>query len=317
MHYAGTLHFQLDNHALAAKAGPTVHQRRKCLLLLGLMMAFAAGTQTAVAQEIDKCGTVITAPGNYTVDRTLYSTSPTEDCIAIQSSGVSLIIGENSTAFLVGPGGSGATGAGIRIGRTTKGVLVAFGSDTAIENFGVGIVVQGSGAALTSFNGGSIYTAINVAQGVLISDAANVLVNGLRSHSNGAAGLELEEASGVIVQGNTELVSNGGHGLWVHSSSGNQFFNVNAEANKQDGIYLGEVPGSQQPGSANNLFVGGYLTTNLGPGISIGAGDTHNVVTSIEASENKTADVQDRNGDCVDNSWSKNRFQVANPTCIQ
>jgi Right handed beta helix region len=317
MQYASTLHFPRRNAALAAKAGAATHQRQKCLLLMGLMMAFAAGAQTAVAQEIDKCGTVITAPGNYTVDRTLYSTSPTEDCISIQSSGVSLIIGENSTAFLVGPGGTGATGAGIRIGRTTKGVLVSFGKDTAIEDFGVGIVVQGSGAALTSFNGSSIYTAINAAQGVLISDATNVLVNGLRSHSNGAAGLELEEASGVIVQGNTELVSNGGHGLWVHSSSGNQFFNVNAATNKQDGIYLGEVPGSQQPGSVNNLFVGGYSTTNLGPGVTIGTGDTHNVVTSIEASGNKTADLQDRNGNCVDNSWSKNKFQVANPSCIQ
>jgi hypothetical protein len=83
MHYASTLHFQLDNHA------------------------FAVGTQTAVAQEIDKCGTVITAPGDYTVDRTLYSTSPTEDCIAIQSSGVSLIIGENSTALSRSRGGVG------------------------------------------------------------------------------------------------------------------------------------------------------------------------------------------------------------------
>jgi hypothetical protein len=154
MHYASTLHFQLRNHALAAKAGPTVDQRQKCLLLMGLVMAFAVGAQTAVAQDvgipyttpINKCGTVISAPGNYTVENvTLESKSPSEDCIAIQSSGVSLIIGESSTVALIGPGGTGATGAGIRVGRTTIGVQVTFVDDVTIKQFGVGIVVQGSG----------------------------------------------------------------------------------------------------------------------------------------------------------------------------
>jgi hypothetical protein len=150
-----------------------------------------------------------------------------------------------------------------------------------------------------------------------------VLVNRLRSESNGAAGLELDDASGVIVLGTTYLLYNGGHGLWVHSSTGNQFFYVNAISNTQDGIYLGEEPATAQPKSLYNLFVAEYVGANGGPGIAIGAGDTHNVVTSTIATNNdigmgdKKVDFEDLNENCVDNSWSKNKFGVANPTCIQ
>jgi Right handed beta helix region len=338
MHYASTLYFPLRNSALAVKAGPTVHQRQKCLLLMGLMMAFAVGAQTAVAQQgipnttpIDKCGTVISAPGHYTVDKvTLESTSPTEDCIAIRSSGVSLAIGESSTVTLIGPGGTGATSAGIRVGKGTTGVQVTFGSDVTIKQFGVGIVVQGSGVSLTELGGGlytgSFSTTHNAAQGVLISDATNVLIDRLRSESNGGAGLEVDGASGVIVLGTTYLIENSGRGLWVHSSNENQFFYVNAEANTQDGIYLGEEPANAQSKSQYNLFVNEFVGTNYGVGIAIGAGDTHNLVTSTTATNNDIGagkghkvDFEDLNGNCIDNSWSKNRFLAsggADPTCI-
>jgi hypothetical protein len=208
-------------------------------------------------------------------------------------------------------------------------VRVTFGSNVTIKQFGVGIVVQGSGVSLSEIGGG-LYDTLNVtnnaAQGVLISGATNELIGRLASESNGAAGLELAEASGVIVLGTAYFFQNGGHGLWVHSSTSNQFFDVRSSENTLDGVYVGEEPATAQPKSLYNLIVGGFVATNSEPGVVIGAGDTHNVVTSITATNNKVSaplghrvDFEDLNGNCVDNSWSKNKFVasgVADPSCI-
>jgi hypothetical protein len=209
----------------AATPSLTMNQRKRRLLLMGLMVTAACAIgQTAEAQvtpstPIDSCGTVISEPGFYIVTKPLQSNSDTVDCIQINASGVGLGVSYK----LTGPGGADVTAAGIRVSNKATGVWLYLLGAT-IEDFGVGIVVQGSGVSMTDGGQeGNFVVQGNAAQGVLISNTSNVIVYGLESTGNGQAGLELSNASGVIVEGSTMLESNGTHGLWVNSSAETNF----------------------------------------------------------------------------------------------
>jgi len=209
-------------------------------------------------------------------------------------------------------------------------------------------VVEGSGVTITGVSQAPSFTVQNnAAQGVLISNASTVLIDGLISENNGAAGLELSNASGVIVQGSPTLGSNGKYGLWLHSSSGNQFYDILVADNQSGGIFVGEsntVQRGKEPlarlaapcdssnvglgcnpirlravntTNQNNVFFGGIVDTNFGAGISIGRGDYFNVVTSLSGTENSGNDAVDLNGDCTHNSWLGNQLSNVSPSCIQ
>lgn len=332
IHKSSQLGFRICTANLSAK----VRAYRKYLLLLGLPIVVGA-LRPANAQNvqalpnatpISQCGTTISKPGSYEVTQQLQSSSDTADCIRISSPGVLLSIsGKN----LIGPGGVGASSAGIDILKSAYGVQVFF-DDATIEGFGIGISVEASGVSLASTNNGFTVKG-NAAQGVLISNASNVQISGLTSNGNGAAGLELFNTTGVIVQGFSLLESNGTYGLWLHSSSGNQFFNVESSDNKADGIFVGETintVSAVEPfrgggelksievsvPSKNNGFVGGALIHNGSDGISIGMGDSFNVVTVMQAQANSGKDAVDQNPGCGENIWSGNRFQTTNSSCI-
>jgi hypothetical protein len=348
MHFTGTSRARV----LAVKPADTVNRILRYALLAGLTAAAASGTQqTAVAQvpstPIAHCGAVISAPGLYTVTQALESSSLTEDCIAINSSGVVLSIG----APLTGPGGSEVTAAGIRIATHTSGVQVIIDA-AQVEDFGVGIVIQGSGVSIVNDGDPNTPTTIdkNAAQGILISGATNVLLQSLVTTANGAAGIEIANSTGVTVLGYSESYSNGSYGLWVHSSSSNQFFNLEIYENKLGGIYIGEsapnspsvksnteflafgnINASSRPvrgrllqgeenNSSQNVFIGGSVIENgsggKGYGIVIGKGDVSNIVTIMGGQQNPSGDAVDENGNCTENSWSKNQFHSISPSCI-
>jgi len=331
--------------ALVFRSGPT-----KYLLVMGLTMAaactFAAALETTPPTNITSCGTVIKTPGYYVVRQDLQSTSKTVDCIQIAVPSVNLDLGAN----LTGLGTDDVSAAGISVLNSAKGVQVFLGNVT-VQGFGIGIKVAGSGVTISGRAGNSEFPFTvqnNAAQGILISNASTVLIDGLISENNGGAGLELSGASGVIVQGSPALTSNGKYGVWVHSSSGNQFFDFTIAGNQGGGIYVGEsspagpgqvplqrldAPGnpggaglspapihnrtSNNGGSQNNVFFGGALQFNLGVGITIGQGDDFNVVTYVSGSNDEGDDAVDLNGDCTHNSWQFNKFTTVSPACIQ
>ncbi len=311
-----------------------MNQRRRYMLRAALIIfATVAALQTAHAQvrmdsDIDKCGTVIDTPGVYSVTHELKSTSTTEDCIQISSPGVRLALdGFN----LSGPGGNDVTSAGMRILKDADGIQVLLGGST-IEGFGVGILDEASGVSL---QGGSASFTIrrNAAQGILVRNASGVTIEAANSIENGAAGVELAGASGVIVQDFCILQSNGRYGLWVRSSSGNQFFNLETFGNTLAGIYVGEsaddgqtvperdesAPRAGAPAtdsSDNNVFVDMATIQNSGYGVVIGKGDIHNVVAASEGNSNTDKDAVDENGDCDHNQWVDDKFITKSPACI-
>ncbi len=296
----------------------------KLLLGIGLAASAAVGLARPAAiqappSSITQCGTVINSPGVYDVEQSLTSTSTTVDCIQVAAPGVRLIIPENIS--LSGPGGSAVTAAGVKILKSAYGVQMLFVGAT-IQGFGIGIEVDASGASISGAPTGGIITG-NAADGVLVSDASDVLIESLASEQNGAAGLELSHSSGVTVQGLSMAQSNKGYGLWVRSSSGNQFFNFDSSENTLSGIFVGESSNSRfglaltdADSSNDNVFVSSGAVQNGGAGFLIGAGDSRNVVTSSTGQSNANKDAVDQNPNCDHNGWTGNDFATSNATCI-
>lgn len=286
--------------------------------------AIAADAQKAQATAgtpITQCGTVITTPGLYVVSASLTSTSNTVDCIDVDTPAVSLSLADGVT--LSGPGGSAVTAAGIKIPKGSTGVELNFGQAT-IQGFGIGIDEEADAAWLNGGNtGGSVLS--NAAQGIVVKGAHGVFIFSAACENNGGAGLELLHASGVIVQGVPLMQTNNGYGLWVDSSSGNQFFNLESFDNKLSGIYVGGSATDRLSAKSNardndpstdNVFPGAAAIENGGAGFVIDLGDSHNVVALSMGEGNKDPDAVDENKDCDHNEWTGNSFTTTNATCI-
>lgn len=283
----------------------------RLILSAALVLVFLGGWPAAYAQKpqvtgISQCGTLITLPGTYQLTQSLQSPSFTVDCIRIKASAVSLNLGGFNIS---GPFGLNVTAAGIRILDSASGVQIgALGS--TIQGFAVGILVEGTGVSLL----GPLVVTKNLQQGVLLSHANNIVIQNLNSGGNAGTGLEIALSSGVMVQSQVTLQSNNGYGLWVHSSSGNQFFQLFATQNLLSGIYVGE---SGALASQQNIFLAGGVIANGGSGIVIGSGDTLNYIVAMQGQSNGATDAVDQNGDCTHNTWTQNMFVTKNPACIQ
>jgi hypothetical protein len=296
----------------------------RLILSVALVLVLLGGWPAAYAQKpqvtgISQCGTLITLPGTYQLTKSLQSPSFTVDCIRIKASAVSLNLGGFN---ITGPFGQNVTAAGIRILDSASGVQIgAFGS--TIEGFAVGILVEGTGVSLL----GPLVVTENLQQGVLVNHANNVVIQNLSSGGNAGTGLEVALSSGVMVQSQVTLQSNNGYGLWVHSSSGNQFFELSATQNLMSGIYVGESgalssgadksPATAPAASQQNIFLAGGVIANGGSGIVIGSGDTLNYIVGMQGQSNGATDAVDQNGDCTHNTWTQNMFATKNPACIQ
>ena len=292
-----------------------------CVVIFqALAMAAWTGTALSATTAINACGTVISTPGVYAIGESLASTSATVDCIEIASPGVSL--GLASGISLSGPGGAGVTAAGIKVDDKANGVQINF-FGAKIQGFGVGIDDEGSGIIISAAPTGGEITG-NAAQGILVDKADSVLIDSVDSENNGGAGLELLHASGVTVTGVPIFESNGGYGLWVHSSSHNQFFNVDAFENKLSGIYVGEsgtdkLSAKARDGepSTDNVFLDGGTVQNGGAGIVLDLGDNRNVVADFTGESNTDDDAIDGTPACTHNKWINNMFGTTNRSCIQ
>jgi len=303
---------------------PVFQWRQSVVVAIVMFMTsgswIAANGQQAQSTPVTKCGVVLSAPGLYTLTQPLKSGTPTQDCLQVSSPGVILLLHDYT---ITGVSSKVGTAAGIRILSTASGVRIQGTSNSRIQNFGVGVVVQGSGVSLIDLN-----VTDNVAQGILLSNTRDALLYSINSIGNGAAGLELAQSTGIFVSGELgALQQNGTYGLWVHSSSNNQFLDVNAIQNNQGGIYVGEPSNGKesQPDSSlsaaapsqHNAFLSGDSALNIGDGVRIGAGDTLNVVVSMTGFENTGTDAVDENGNCSSNTWSNNTLSTKNPSCIE
>lgn len=262
---------------------------------------------------VTSCGTTITQPGLYRVEQSLMSTAASVDCIQIKSAGV--VLGLNSNVTLKGPG-KAAANAGIDVAPDAYGVRISFGQGDTIEGFGIGIEAAGSGVTIAGPAPDAVEVTGNVAQGVFVDGGSNVSISYLVSEENGGSGLELFHATGVTVDGLNTVQNNKGYGVWVRSSSGNQFFDINAITNTLGGFYTGELSGDT-PASSKNVFVGDGAVQNGGNGFTLSAGDSYNVVANSQAQADTGKDAFDGNASCGTNQWVNNEFTTTNADCIQ
>ena len=207
---------------------------------------------------------------------------------------------------LTGPGGSGVTAAGVRILRKATGLQLLIKRST-VSGFGVGVADAASGISIE----GGIFSN-NAGDGILVSNARDVVIDNVTSQDNGGSGIELSGVDGSTVEGQTAMSANVGYGLWLRSSSNNQTYTVQAVNDDLTGFYLGcsakapsdkRCPPGSFPSNDNNI-VAAFVAANGDAGIEIDLGDSNNLVSASYGQDDPGGDAVDGNPNCDDNTWT-------------
>src|SRR5260370_15402975 len=189
------------------------------------MMLAAASVSTAAAagnQSITGCGFVIKKAKRFIVANDL-SSSGGGDCVTIAKARAVLDMNSHS---ITGPGGAGATGAGIHALVSANGAVIegTNSNGAKITGFGTGILVDASDVAIANVE--------------LLSNAQYGLeINGGSRNAmyDTAAGNDIDASSG-----------NGTAGVLIQNGVGNSIEDISADHNGKDGV---EISG----GSNNSL----------------------------------------------------------------
>ncbi len=177
----------------------------------------------------------------------------------------------SSGVTLNGVGHSVSSGAdvhfGVIIGDSTSGITV--GSNHGPQ-YGVGIVLNGSGSTLTANTVSS-----NPGSGVVVnaSSSGDTISGNTASSNSGHAyndGFYFSNISGNVISGNT-LASNGNNGIRIDGgSAGNSLLGNTISSNKGGGLFFGYPSEIEVPGTIvyHNNFIDNwvYQTANDGSG---------------------------------------------------
>ena len=281
---------------------------RRLRLLLGLgAIAAIVSAGPAMAADISACGTTISKPGYYVVTEDL--TASGGDCLDVNA--------PRTTIFLNGHKitGNGA-GVGVKFSaRATHSFLE--GGNATISGFSVGLLDDASYLHSDNVNANG-----NTGGGVLVNGAQYSTFSNFQASTNGSYGVHFIMASNCVAE-SAQASSNGGYGIWLDGAKGVRIDNFDTEQNALAGVYIGcatngaggSCTGGNHLGSANQVY-DGFADGNGPYGIAIDANASANLVTSIEAMNNKTADLLDLSK-CGGSSWFGNAFASATPSnCI-
>lgn len=267
--------------------------------------AFLAGP--VLAADITACGTTINTAGFYRVAQNL--TASKGDCIDVNA--------PHTIVFLNGKKISGTgSGVGIKVSSRATHSFVE-GANATVTGFAVGIEDDASYFRADNFNANS-----NSSGGVLLNHAQSSTLSNFQTSNNGSYGVHFLESSNSVAE-SAQATSNGAYGIWLDGAKGARVDNFDAEQNLTAGIYIGcssKGPGSACAGgthiSSSNQVYDGFANGNGPYGVAIDTNSTANLVTSVEAMNNKTTDMLDLSH-CASGSWFGNAFSNATPSnCI-
>jgi hypothetical protein len=259
----------------------------------------------AIAADLSACG-VINKPGFYTVTQNL---SATGDCLEIDA--------PRTIVFLDGHNFSGnGSGAGVKFSARARDSFLEGGNAT-ISGFAIGIEDYASNVRADNFNANR-----NRTGGVLVRAAESSNFSNFQASNNGSYGVRLLGGANSVAE-SAQASSNGGYGIWLDGARGVRIDNFDTEQNGLAGVYIGcsaDGPGKSCAGvnhaASSNQVYDGFADGNGPYGIAIDAGATSNIVTSVEAMNNKTADLLDLSK-CGSSAWFGNAFASASPSgCI-
>lgn len=289
------------------------------------MIAATLWTTSAFAAApipISTCGTVITVPGKYFLTTNL--ACPGETAVIIAASKVDLdlrghtIDGENDLQAIGISTTSadisssydeslclGVTNIGIHDGTVTGysvpgaiGILLC--SPNAVGTTAVAMSVTVQRMVLTGNNIGLD----------LVSTAQNKITNNYVSNGDGGIVLSNGCSSNLIsnnlLDGNKDQFG-GGAGIVIKGS--NNTVTGNVAINNQFGIFISQVAVSTQ--ITNNT------ASHNAVGIEAEEFSAGNVFKSNTSFANTTADLEDDNGNCANNSWTNDFFGTKSLACIQ
>jgi len=281
---------------------------RRLRLLLGLgAIAAVFSTTHAMAADLSACGVVINKAGFYRVTQDLSASSG--DCLDVNAAKTVIFLDGHSLT------GSGA-GVGIKFSARAKNSFLE-GANATISGFAIGVQDYASYLRADNFNANS-----NRTGGVLVSGAEYSNLSNFQASSNGSYGVRFLTGSNNVAE-SAQASSNGGYGIWLDGASGVRIDNFDTEHNTFAGVYIGCA--SNGPGTScadgkhlasSNEIYDGFADGNGPYGIAIDATASANIVTSVEAMNNGTADLLDLNK-CGSSSWFGNQFASASPSgCI-
>lgn len=281
---------------------------RRLRLLLGLSaIAGFVGAGSAMAADISACGTTLSKPGFYQVTRDL--TASGGDCIDVNAARTIVFLGGH---HLTGNG----SGIGVKFSSRAKGSFLEGGNAT-ISGFAVGVEDGASNVRGDNFNAMG-----NTTGGVLVSGAQGSTFSNFQASSNGSYGVHFLMGANSVAEG-AQASSNGSYGIWLDGAKGVRIDNFDTEQNAMAGVYVGcatngpgtSCSGGNHLGSANQVY-DGFADGNGPYGVAIDANATANLVTSVEAMNNKSSDMLDLSK-CGNSSWFGNAFANATPSgCI-
>ena len=279
-------------------------------LRLELLLAIAVGVLaagSAMAADISSCGTMVAKPGFYRVTQDL--TSSSGDCIDVNAA--------NAIVFLNGHHLSGVgSGTGIRfLPRAAHAFLE--GGNATISGFKIGVEDDASYVRGDNFNANQ-----NTHGGVLVNGARGSIFSNFQASNNGSYGVHFSAGVGSVAE-SAQASGNGNYGIWLDGAREVRIDNFDTEHNALAGVYIGcsaNGPGGAFSGgtrmSSANQVSDGFADSNGPYGIALDTNATANIVTSVEAMNNKTADMLDL-GRCGGSSWFGNQFASATPSsCI-
>ena len=281
---------------------------RRLRLLLGLSaIAVIAGAGPAMAADISACGTTISKPGFYQVTQDL--TGSGGDCIDVNAA--------RTIVFLNGHNLTGAgSGIGVRFSSRAKSSFLEGGNAT-ISGFAIGVEDDASYVHGDNFNANG-----NTTGGLLVNVAQYSTFSNFQGSGNGSYGAHFLMGANNVGE-SAQASSNGSYGIWLDGARGDRIDNFDTEQNAMAGVYIGcatngpgtACSGGNHLGSANQVYDG--FADGDGPyGIAIDANATANLVTSVEAMNNKSSDMLDLSK-CGSSSWFGNAFASATPSgCI-
>jgi hypothetical protein len=268
-------------------------------------IAAVAASSPAMAADINACG-VISRPGFYTVTQNL---SANGDCIDIDAPKTIVFLGGHNLS------GNGS-GAGVKFSARAKNSFLEGGNAT-ISGFAIGVEDYASEVRADNFNANN-----NSTGGVLVSEAQSSNFSNFQASNNGSYGVHLLGGANSVAE-SAQASSNGGYGIWLDGASGVRIDNFDTEQNALAGVYIGcslNGPGKSCSGAthvaSSNQVYDGFADGNGPYGIAIDANASSNIVTSVEAMNNKAADMLDLSK-CGSSSWFGNAFASASPSgCI-
>jgi parallel beta-helix repeat protein len=191
---------------------------------------------------------------------------------------------------------------------TASGVTLDLGGFSVIgprAGKGIGIYVD-SGLSNVTIRKGSV---TGFAVGILVdADGTGHHLEDVTAAKNSEAGIQCAGGAKLLIEGCT-VRDNAAVGLLLENCSAPHLTHNVAEYNATAGIVLSS-------GTTQALVERNVSRYNKETGIAASGGASANTIRRNTAAGNGSYDLQDDNGDCRTNAWSRNLFITANVTCI-